>query len=122
VVIAGGERNDLIEVLAFDPELVFAGRVAGVRAALEHGDDYYFDRDWLASRWALSKKLEGKNCAHDQDTNESLKPAHEISQPLDPLDRPAMLWRARMRLYITASGRENPNVAQTILCAATSGR
>jgi len=32
-----------------------------------------------------------------------------------------MLWRARMRLYITASTGENPNVAQAAYRAATSG-
>src|SRR5205807_7937427 len=48
VVIARGERNDLIKVLALDPELVFAGRVASVLAAFEHGDDYDLDRDRLA--------------------------------------------------------------------------
>src|SRR5206468_6625799 len=46
-MIAGGERNDLIEVLALNPKLVFARRVASVRTAFEHGDDYYFDGDRL---------------------------------------------------------------------------
>jgi hypothetical protein len=34
-------------MLAFDPELVFAGSVAGVFAAFEHGDDNDFDGDGL---------------------------------------------------------------------------
>ena len=109
-MIAGGERNDLIEVLALNPKLVFARRVASVRTAFEHGDDYYFDGDRLTGRCALTKKLEGKNHDYDQDKNKSLKSGHKIPS-LDPVDRPAMLWRARMRLYITAGNRENPNVA-----------
>ena len=45
VMIAGGQRNDLVQMFAFHPELEFAGCVAGVFAALEHGDHYDFDLD-----------------------------------------------------------------------------
>ena len=76
-MITRGERNDLIEVVALDPELVFAGRVAGVLAAFEHGDDYDLDRDRLAGCCGLSKKMDGRDCDYDQNKNESLKPAHE---------------------------------------------
>ena len=48
VMIAGGQRQNLIEMFAVDPELEFAGRVAGIFAALEHGDDdnFYLDGLW----------------------------------------------------------------------------
>lgn len=44
-MVALGERQDFVEVLAFDPVLVLAGDVAGVGAGFEHVDDYYFDLD-----------------------------------------------------------------------------
>ena len=78
-MIAGGEWNDLIEVLALDPELVFAGRVASVFAAFEHGDDYDFDADWLGLGCGLGKE-EGRINA-DSDQNQSELPeelVHEI--------------------------------------------
>ena len=45
VMVARRERKDLVQVLALDPELVFAGRVAGVLADFEHGDDHHFHFD-----------------------------------------------------------------------------
>jgi hypothetical protein len=54
----------LIEVLALDPELVFAGRVTGVLAAFEHGDDYDFDGDGLGERRGLGRKEDGENSDH----------------------------------------------------------
>ncbi len=47
VVVAGGEGEDGVEVLALDPELVLAGDVAGVFALFEHADDDYLDFDGL---------------------------------------------------------------------------
>ena len=46
VMVASGQRNHAVEMLAFDPELIFAGSVAGVFAGLEHGDDddFHFNR------------------------------------------------------------------------------
>ena len=44
-VIAGGKRIDLVEMIALDPVLEFAGLVAGVLADFEHGDDDDLDRD-----------------------------------------------------------------------------
>jgi hypothetical protein len=38
-VIGGGERIDLVEMIALDPVLKLAGLVAGVFADFKHGDD-----------------------------------------------------------------------------------
>jgi len=61
VMIAGGERKDLIEVLALHPELIFAGSVAGVFAAFEHGDDDDFDGNRLVGLYALGREPKWKN-------------------------------------------------------------
>jgi len=42
-VIAGGQRKDAVEVVAFHPVLQLAGLVAGVVALFEHGDDGNLD-------------------------------------------------------------------------------
>jgi hypothetical protein len=103
-MIAGGQRKDLIEVLTFDPELVFAGRVTNVFAAFEHGDHYDFDRDGLGGRSGLGREQSGENSENAQHTNETFeKPSHEFPQPLD---LPDMLCIARMRIYNTACGRK----------------
>ena len=44
-MIAGGERINLIEMIAFDPVLEFAGLIASVLADFEHGDDDDLDLD-----------------------------------------------------------------------------
>ena len=111
MVIPGWERNDLIQVLALNPQLVFARCVTGVLAALEHGDHYDLDAYRRAGRRGLGKKQDGENSEHNKHPNApTKKPAHEIPQPLDLLDLPDMLCFARMELYITACRRRNPIV------------
>jgi hypothetical protein len=44
-VVALGKWDDAVEFVAFHPELVFAGSVAGVGASLEECDYDYFYRD-----------------------------------------------------------------------------
>ena len=48
-MIAGCEGIDLVEVVAFNPVLEFAGCVAGVSALLEHGDHHnlHGNRAWF---------------------------------------------------------------------------
>ena len=53
-VVGGGERVDVVEVVAFDPVLELAGSVAGVFAGLKHGDDDNFDGD---GGWGLGVEL-----------------------------------------------------------------
>jgi hypothetical protein len=43
VVIAGRERNNLVEMLTFHPKLKFARSVIGVFSALKHRDYEDFD-------------------------------------------------------------------------------
>ena len=64
VMITGGHRNDLVEMFAFYPELEFAGRVTGIFAALEHGDDHDFNWD-RSRRSGLGDKRTGTQ-SHDQ--------------------------------------------------------
>ena len=64
VMIAGRKRNYLVQMLALDPELEFAGCVAGVFATLEHGDDHDLDRESavrLGQRRCLSTLPEGSD-------------------------------------------------------------
>ena len=97
VVIAGGERKDLIEVLALDPELIFAWGVAGVFAAFEHGDDDDFDGNRLTGLCALGWEAEWENGEHKEKWNASPDElAHEIPRTLDLLDLPDMLCCKRM--------------------------
>src|SRR5216683_2374195 len=111
MVIPGRERNNFIQVLALDPQLVFPGCVPGVLAAFEHGDHHNLDADRRAGRCRLGTKQNGENSEHDQHQHEPLmEPAHKISRPLDLLDLADMLCCARMRLYITACSRKNPLV------------
>ncbi|GMM59657.1 hypothetical protein NUTIK01_04340 [Novosphingobium sp. IK01] len=42
--------DHLVEVLALGPELEFTGRIAGIGAGLEIGDDHHLDRDGLDHR------------------------------------------------------------------------
>ena len=44
-MVALGEGQDGVEMLAFDPVLVLAGKVAGVCALFEHIDDSDFNLD-----------------------------------------------------------------------------
>ena len=91
-MITGREREDLIEVLALYPELVFAGSVAGVFAAFEHGDDDDFDLNWLADGRGLGGEQERENREQEEKWNASIdKLAHEIPRRLDLLDLPDML-------------------------------
>src|SRR5207248_9527477 len=53
VAVSGGEGQDLVQVLPLHPELKLARRVARIFAALEHGDDYDFDRDGRIPGWGL---------------------------------------------------------------------
>src|SRR5712671_184940 len=114
MVIPGRERNNFIQVLALDPQLVFPGGVPGVLAAFEHGDHHNLDADRRAGSCCLGTKQNGKNSQHDQHQHEPLtEHAHKISwplDPLDPLDLADMQCSARMRLYITACSRKNPIV------------
>jgi hypothetical protein len=66
MVVAGGERKYLIEVLALDPQLIFAGSVASVFAAFEHGDDNSFDLNWLCGGRGLGRKKQRENGEHHQ--------------------------------------------------------
>ena len=59
VMISGGHGNHAIQMLAFDPQLIFAGSVAGVLAAFEHGDDDDFYFDWFRGRRGLGRKRSG---------------------------------------------------------------
>src|SRR5215470_4509509 len=43
VMVCGGQIEDLSEVLALDPELILAGRIASILTTLEHGNDDDFD-------------------------------------------------------------------------------
>jgi hypothetical protein len=80
MVITGRERDDLIQPLALDPELVFAGRITGVFAAFEHGAHHDFDGYWLVGRRGLGRKQDGGNCVDDQNPNAPRKnSAHGIS-------------------------------------------
>src|SRR6476646_4321148 len=45
VMIASGQRNYLVEVLAFNPQLILTRIIASVFAPFEHGDDYDLDLD-----------------------------------------------------------------------------
>jgi hypothetical protein len=58
-VIAGLERENAIEVVAFDPELQLAGLIACVLADLEHRDNDDLDRDGV---W-------GGNSGHNKEAN-----------------------------------------------------
>ena len=44
-VVAGGQRINLVEMIALDPVLEFAGLIAGVLADFKHGDDDDLDLD-----------------------------------------------------------------------------
>src|SRR5258707_9647423 len=66
VMVAGRERKDLVEVLALDPQLVFAGCVAGVFAAFEHGDHHDLDSEWFGFSCGLGKQQLGINTKYDQ--------------------------------------------------------
>jgi hypothetical protein len=44
----GGQREDTVQMIALDPVLQLARRIAGVLADLEHGD--HDNLDWNASR------------------------------------------------------------------------
>ena len=46
-VVGAGHGKDLVEMIALDPVLKFARRVAAVVADFKHGDDDDFDGDWL---------------------------------------------------------------------------
>jgi hypothetical protein len=46
MMIARRERQDLVQVLALHPQLVFAGSVARIFSPFEHGDHDDFDADW----------------------------------------------------------------------------
>jgi hypothetical protein len=48
-MIAGGQRINLIEMIAFDPILKFAGLIAGVLSDFEHCDDNYLDFNRIRS-------------------------------------------------------------------------
>ena len=71
IVVAGGEREDGVEVLTLDPVLVFAGEIAGVGALLEHVDDYDFDLDGVL-RGGLAGGAEGRG-----EQEESVEAAHD---------------------------------------------
>jgi len=58
-------------VLALDPELVFAGRVAGVFAAFEHGDDYDLNADWLAGRDGLGEERGAEKFQEEQSQSQT---------------------------------------------------
>jgi len=62
VVITGGQRKDLVEMLTFHPELKFARSVARVLTALKHGHHDDFD----SNRPRLSRSLARKVAAADR--------------------------------------------------------
>ncbi len=64
-MIALGEWEDGVEVLALDPVLVFARGVAGVGSLLEHVDDYYFYFDGLLLRVGAGGGCEQEECAEE---------------------------------------------------------
>src|SRR5271163_348598 len=79
--------NDLIQVLALDPQLVFAGRVAGVLASFEHSDHDNFDRDRLGRSGRLSKSQRGETTQNRKRREEFLcETMHACSSPLDWTD------------------------------------
>src|SRR5882762_10708290 len=114
MMVAGRDRNDLIEVLALDPELVFAGRVAGVFAAFEHGDHYDLNADWLAGRDGLGEERGAQKFQEEQSQNQT-------SADFVHLKRPSLLicliclicCASRERIYITACGRKSVIVPST---------
>ena len=65
MVVAGGEGQDLVEVLALHPELKFARRVAQIFAALEHGDDYDLDRNGRVPGRGLSAQRQAGESAKE---------------------------------------------------------
>lgn len=69
-MIAGGQRQDLIEVFAVDPELEFAGRVAGIFAGLEHGDNNNFYLDGFCRGRGLRVKRERGQKEQEADSAE----------------------------------------------------
>jgi hypothetical protein len=120
MVIRGRQRNDLIQVLALDPQLVLAGCIAGILTAFEHGNDNNLDAEGLTWWSGLGKKQAGARSEDHQRANELFKDfAHEI--PL-PLDLPDMLCFARMKLYITGRTHKNPIVPRPILWFRDSWR
>ena len=48
MVVSGGHGKHQIEMFALDPKLKFSRCVAGIFAALKHGDHHDFDGDRLA--------------------------------------------------------------------------
>ena len=77
---AGGQRKNLVEMLTFHPELKFARSVAGVFAALEHGDHDDFDSNRSSRRRGLGGEIaridRGQREREDQPLR---KTAREIS-------------------------------------------
>lgn len=79
VVVAGRNVDDLIEMLAFDPKLKLAGRVARVFAPLKHGNHDNFDLDGLW-RWRCltAKRTGAERGRYEGSAETSDKPAHEF--------------------------------------------
>jgi hypothetical protein len=55
IVIRGREGKDLIQMVAFDPVLEFAGLIAGIGSDLKHGYYDNFDRDRSLGRSLRSR-------------------------------------------------------------------
>ena len=79
-MISGGHRNHAIEMLALNPQLIFAGSVAGVLAAFKHGDDDNFHCDWFRGRRGLGDKRSGADARCEKQRPElSDKSTHDNS-------------------------------------------
>lgn len=79
VVRAGRQRTNLVQMLAFHPKLKFAGSVAGVFAALEHGDDDFDAHRPSRRRGLCTKGTKTERGQHEREDQPPRKSAQEIS-------------------------------------------
>ena len=104
VVISGGHIEHAIEMLALHPQLIFAGSVAGVFAALKHGDDDDLDRDrrrGLRPRCLRVKHRGAKAACGEREAKSSNNPKYAIRFS----DKDFEIGRALLRVYLTAGLR-----------------
>src|ERR1700733_8119180 len=79
-MITGRQRKNLVEMLAFHPELKFAGGIAGILATLEHGNHDNFDPNRSRRRRDLGEKTGRITRIHRERDDEPLRKAtHEVS-------------------------------------------
>ena len=83
-VIGGGHGINLVEVIALDPVLKFAGMIAGVLADFEHGDDHDLDRDGSRGRGAACRPNVANTAAIPHELVETIKHASILAMDLLP--------------------------------------